>query len=65
MVAKDPITIDIIATYQCNYQCDYCFLGKYRNHREVIPPEIISKKLHEISKNHFVRCTCYKNFELK
>lgn len=22
-------------------------------------------KLHEVSKNHFVRCTCYKNFELK
>ena len=55
MVAKDPITIDIIATYQCNYQCDYCFLGKYRNRREVIPPEIISKKLHEISKLKMIR----------
>lgn len=54
MGSKQQLQLSIIPSYFCNYNCEYCYLGKLRSERTLLPLNTLLNRMQELEQEHFI-----------
>lgn len=64
MEVKQKLHLSIVPSYQCNYHCSYCYLGKLTNDKTLLDLNILKDRINELEKNYDIEHICLYGGEI-